>query len=878
METCSQCGGSLDNSGSCSLCLLELGISSAGNAQPDSELGPMLMPSAEALNRQLPHLEITRMIGRGGMGAIYHARQKNLDRDVAVKVIAREVARDTTFVERFEREAKTLARLSHPNIVTVYDFGHTEDGQVYLVMEYVDGINLREAMTSGSIGSEEAIDVIRSICQALQYAHRRGVVHRDIKPENILLGEDGTLKVADFGIAKIIDESVRTPTLTATRQVLGSLHYLAPEHLESPNEVDHRVDIYALGVISYELLTGQLPLGRYEPPTVIRPDLDPRMDAVVMKMLSRKPRNRYQQASDVSQAFELPANWEDSNHQAAFSTSNSQYDGETRMPRSVSVPFSCDAFGGFAEAVGVIYTKQEPSRCLVVEYRIRDAISGSVKSQTHVVEIPLQQLTRAELAAGLFSSKFILMTERISGLGNLPNAETGRVQLRIKRSDHELAEAVLEAIGFGTQAGRKSRLASASGEAVSGVGPMNAVDVVSRQTGDRESSWLIFALMLLLCALFNAGILFIVEFIFVRELNDIALIAASVSCAVLFAPIAALQLWTGLVCLWNRPRNLGLAASVASMLPLAPAWPFSFPLGLWAFLWMRHEPGQAGAYAANPPARTGWGTTTMLFVRESRWGKLVALGNILAFLAVVAGLFIYRLGLYPVTMQYRIVDSQIDASQVTAAVQQRLATLEDVEITQQADAQSNMIQISLMQRQRDLAAALLAIEQNIQLAWLVEPSALAEPIERGNVGEGVTSEWTFDVAKGLALPEAYLQPSSLGGLSRADSQPLLLQPDAFSKIVSSKLSPLGTSLTIELTQQGKSALLDSIDPPADGKSPPDMLGLVVDGVLIGFAAQSQISGRTIEFEIANHGEVTAESIMAAARGPAIPSALEYMRK
>ena len=162
------------------------------------------------------------------MGAVYHARQTSLDRDVALKVIHKKVSSDAAFVERFAREAKTLAKLSHPNIVTIFDYGQTADGTAYLVLEYVDGIHLREAISSGSIGADEALHVVSTICGALEYAHSKGVVHRDIKPENILLGEDGTLKVADFGIAKIVDESVRVPTLTATRQVLGSLHYLAP--------------------------------------------------------------------------------------------------------------------------------------------------------------------------------------------------------------------------------------------------------------------------------------------------------------------------------------------------------------------------------------------------------------------------------------------------------------------------------------------------------------------------------------------------------------------------------------------------------------------------------------------------------------------------
>ncbi|MEO1615867.1 MAG: serine/threonine-protein kinase, partial [Planctomycetota bacterium] len=162
------------------------------------------LPSLQDLNAQFPQLEVLRLLGRGGMGAVYHARQTSLDRDVAVKVIAKEVSSDPAFVERFAREAKTLAKLSHPNIVNIFDYGQTPDGTAYLILEFVDGINLREAISAGSVGADEALDVVSTICRALEYAHSKGVVHRDIKPENILLGEDGTLKVADFGIAKIV--------------------------------------------------------------------------------------------------------------------------------------------------------------------------------------------------------------------------------------------------------------------------------------------------------------------------------------------------------------------------------------------------------------------------------------------------------------------------------------------------------------------------------------------------------------------------------------------------------------------------------------------------------------------------------------------------
>ncbi|MCB1630173.1 MAG: serine/threonine protein kinase, partial [Xanthomonadales bacterium] len=167
--------------------------------------------------------------------------------------------------ERFAREARTLAKLSHSNIVTVFEFGERE-GLYYLMMEYVDGLNLREAIQTAALDPSDALEIVSQVCAALQYAHEEGVVHRDIKPENVLLDSRGRVKIADFGLAKLLGLSPIEITLTATHQVMGTFHYMAPEQLERPLEVDHRADIYSLGVVFYELLTGELPLGRFKLP------------------------------------------------------------------------------------------------------------------------------------------------------------------------------------------------------------------------------------------------------------------------------------------------------------------------------------------------------------------------------------------------------------------------------------------------------------------------------------------------------------------------------------------------------------------------------------------------------------------------------------
>jgi predicted Ser/Thr protein kinase len=259
-------------------------------------------PIPQELAANFPQLEIVELLGRGGMGAVYKARQRGLDRFVALKILPPEVGRDATFAERFEREARALARLNHPHVVTVHDIGRTADGLYYFIMEYVDGVNLRHALKAGSVAPQEALAIVGQICDALQYAHDNGVVHRDIKPENILLDRRGQVKIADFGLAKLLGNEADA-SLTHTHQVMGTLRYMAPEQMEGTHHVDHRADIYSLGVLFYELLTGELPIGRFAPPSK-KVHIDVRLDEVVLRALEKEPDLRYQQVSEVKTGVE----------------------------------------------------------------------------------------------------------------------------------------------------------------------------------------------------------------------------------------------------------------------------------------------------------------------------------------------------------------------------------------------------------------------------------------------------------------------------------------------------------------------------------------------------------------------------------------------
>jgi len=260
--------------------------------------GMSAAPTVEELARKFPELEIIELIGQGGMGAVYKAKQRNLDRLVALKIFLYR-SDDPEFAERFKREARALGKLSHPNIVAVHTFGVRENMH-FLLMEFVDGLNLRQVTQEETLDPVHAMQLVPDLCDALQYAHSEGVIHRDIKPENILLDTRGRIKIADFGLAKIAGGS--DAGLTQTQQVMGTWNYMAPEQKERPTEVDHRADIYSLGVVIYEMLTGELPLGRFQAPSA-KVAIDTRLDEVVMRALEKEPERRYQHASEFKSMF-----------------------------------------------------------------------------------------------------------------------------------------------------------------------------------------------------------------------------------------------------------------------------------------------------------------------------------------------------------------------------------------------------------------------------------------------------------------------------------------------------------------------------------------------------------------------------------------------
>jgi eukaryotic-like serine/threonine-protein kinase len=269
METCARCGGryAVGRFAACPRCLL---------AAP---VGPALLGG---------HLEFVEEIGSGGMGTVYRALDHRLGRTVAVKLLSPAVAGDTDFERRLEREGRTLALLNHPHIVAVHELGW-EDGQAYLVMEYVEGRALSELIP---LPPERVLGIVRQLCQALSYAHGHGVVHRDLKPQNVLVAEGDQVKVADFGIARVLGTPAAGPAITRAGLVLGTPEYMAPE-ARAGAAPDPRMDVYSLGLLLHEAVSGHLPAGALSP-------LAGGLERVVRKALDPEPGRRYASADEMA--------------------------------------------------------------------------------------------------------------------------------------------------------------------------------------------------------------------------------------------------------------------------------------------------------------------------------------------------------------------------------------------------------------------------------------------------------------------------------------------------------------------------------------------------------------------------------------------------
>ena len=307
-RTCPQCGARIvesDALGLCPRCLVAANLGSPSEftgSETSAGADASAIPLPDELAPHFPQLEIVKILGRGGMGVVYAARQKSLGRLVALKILAPELEFDEGFAQRFEREAQSLARLNHPHIVTIHDFGRAGP-YFYLLMELVEGVNLRQLLRSQRLKPREALAIVPPICEALEYAHDRGIVHCDIKPENLLLDAQGRVKIADFGIARLVEQGSHS----AEREVAGTPGYMAPEQRASPGRVDRRADLYSLGAVLYEMLTGEPPSEPLELPS--RKVLtDVRLDEIIGRALEQDRELRWQSATQMRTEIETFVN------------------------------------------------------------------------------------------------------------------------------------------------------------------------------------------------------------------------------------------------------------------------------------------------------------------------------------------------------------------------------------------------------------------------------------------------------------------------------------------------------------------------------------------------------------------------------------------
>ncbi|MCB1276254.1 serine/threonine-protein kinase [Prosthecobacter sp.] len=262
-------------------------------------------PTAEELQALMPGYTIEKILGRGGMGAVYRGVQTNLDRPVAIKILPPGVEKeDPSFAERFKSEAKLMAKLNHPAVVSVYDFGKTSAGQLYFAMEYVDGSDVHQMIAAqGKLPPEHALAITAHVCDALAAAHELGIVHRDIKPANVLINMKGQVKVADFGLAKVEDPGQHG--LTKTGYAMGTPDFVAPEALTLGTAIDGRADLYAVGVMLYQMLTGNIPRGAFKPASVLVPGLDPRFDPIITKAMQHDRAERHQSAMELRRELDV---------------------------------------------------------------------------------------------------------------------------------------------------------------------------------------------------------------------------------------------------------------------------------------------------------------------------------------------------------------------------------------------------------------------------------------------------------------------------------------------------------------------------------------------------------------------------------------------
>jgi tRNA A-37 threonylcarbamoyl transferase component Bud32 len=590
--------------GLCPACLYKQ-AADGPNYEPEVEWkrspAPVFVPPKPAeLARHFPHFEFLELLGQGGMGAVYKARQSKLDRLVAVKILPPEVARDQAFAQRFEREARSLARLNHPNIVTIFDFGGSED-LFYFSMEYVDGKSVRELLAGGRLPPSLALKLIPQICDALQYAHDEGLVHRDIKPENLLVDKKGRVKIADFGLARLVGLTPAYLTLTGMHDVMGTLYYMAPEQMQGSHVVDHRADLYSLGVVFYEMLTGELPVGRFAPPSH-KARVDPRLDEIILRALARDAEQRYQDAAELKKDVEEIASGAHLVRPGVQAPTPLHVAGSTgQWP---IVRFTIPWVNWWAgRARGEIYRDDQS---LIIE--VREESLWTARSETKEIRIPLREIVsiscqtqswpgdEVRMAVGIHigrhkkrkskwvskwaPTEIVIKTARPELLAELPMGKSGRGRLLVYWKDRDAARELVDSIIHVNEPAPRQGLAD-----------RNDRIAIKPYPDPKKARFEVIppAIGLLVTAIFSA-VSSIVSAVWFLERFDAG--SPHHETLVLIAVLSIIPLATAVGYLFvgallmagMRSYPSALAAGILAVIPWSPGWILGLPFGIWALV------------------------------------------------------------------------------------------------------------------------------------------------------------------------------------------------------------------------------------------------------------------------------------------------------
>lgn len=818
MNNCPVCQSPLRLDETCPVCLLKLALNYKKAHLPEETLEEL-----RDLNALFPQLEIQRLVGRGGMGAIYQARQTSLDRNIALKVIDRSISNDTNFLNRFEREAKALAKLAHPNIVSIYDFGHTSDGTAYFMMEYIHGLNLREAIQSMPIDVPYALEIVRATAEALQYAHSKGIIHRDIKPENILLSDDGRIKLADFGIAKI-NNTRNDRKITATRQVLGTVHYLAPEQLESPHEVDHRIDIYALGVILYELLTLQVPVGNFEPASQLNPNVPLELDQVILRSLHRKPATRFQSAEEFARAIEKCANLLPEYLQPL----------EPTLPthqKVIGVPFEAQAVYGFAEVQG---TMQVTHLGLKLEFRTQDAFFGGLKSNTETIEVPWNRLLRIAYRPGILNGTFHISGDTFSVFEKFPNNHLGTISLKVKRKNTDLVQSALDSI-------RQYQ--------------PNLLPVASRKKHESPEINIGVAFGIIALGIFNFAILMILlvtistqslTYYLPKDTHDIlAVVIFSI-----LAPHFTAQLGLGIAYVIAPYRKLAQLGAFTCMIPTTPLFPISFIFGWWAL--KQFNPKPSAATPTPKPQTPRWGLTTTIFEIESKYATLISILESALGVALAAILLAWTIGFYPYELRLRCI-GPVDEEAISSFAKNRLYGFQDV----LSYAEADRLTVRCLQFQRKGIIDALRIAEAPSLVVCTKNLADMSPDSATFIPSLTGPEIKYTVSRQVAATREILI-----------SREIPIPPQWLAKIETQDQE----SIAVTWSREGLLKLQQLID-LGDKEL---VLGLKINGWIEAFSLDSPLRDKTTHFKWIQPTETNSDSVKAALRGPNLPVEFEML--